>query len=245
MKSVSRIRAVLLDVGGTLWPGQFRSAEQVRAASLTRLHDALHAHPSVDCDRFIERFNASTEELIDNSHAQITLPAIRGTLRAFGLSEDEDTVRAVCRALCLPAVEHLTPFPGVTELLRTIKDLGLRCVIVSNVGVRWAADYQRDFEALGVAGWIDAIISSLDVGYLKPHPAMFEAAVTAAGCPPEACVMVGNSEQADIEPAVALTMRAIRVCIEEPPPERTAAHACVNSLEEAAGVLRQWVASPT
>lgn len=69
----------------------------------------------------------------------------------------------------------------------------------------------------------------------------FLAAVEKAGCEPPSCVMVGNSERMDVEPALALGMRAIRVAIEEPLPERTAAHAVASSLTDAAAILRTWL----
>jgi FMN phosphatase YigB (HAD superfamily) len=55
--------------------------------------------------------------------------------------------------------------------------------------------------------------------------------------------MVGNSEAGDIQPAVGLAMRAIRVAIEEPPPASSAAHAVASNLAEVLGCVRRWVAT--
>ena len=52
--------------------------------------------------------------------------------------------------------------------------------------------------------------------------------------------MVGNSEDADIAPAVRLGMRTILVAIEDPAPNRTAADACVTGLDQVLAVLRSW-----
>ena len=60
------------------------------------------------------------------------------------------------------------------------------------------------------------------------------------GCGSGASIMIGNSEVNDIQPAVALGMRVLRVAIEEPAPRETAAHAVAISLEQAAAVLRNW-----
>jgi FMN phosphatase YigB (HAD superfamily) len=88
---------------------------------------------------------------------------------------------------------------------------------------------------------VDAFVSSVDVGFNKPHPAVFEAASAAISCPPPACVVIGNSEPNDIVPAAAVGMRALRVAIEEPLPESSAAHAVAGSLAEAEAILRAWV----
>jgi FMN phosphatase YigB (HAD superfamily) len=86
------------------------------------------------------------------------------------------------------------------------------------------------------------VVTSLDVGFRKPHAAMFQAAAEAAGCHPSACVMVGNSEVNDVLPASRLSMRTIRVAIEEPAPAESAADAIATSLDEVRAILQTWVA---
>src|SRR5207245_3252804 len=134
------------------------------------------------------------------------------------------------RALCAPASPGVALFPGAREFLEALRALDLRCVVLSNVQVRGAAEYWRDFADLGVAHLIDAVVTSLDVGFRKPHPAIFEAALEEAGYPPAACALLGDSEVKDIQPAVALGIRAIRVAIEAPPPVASAADAVVTGL---------------
>ena len=116
------------------------------------------------------------------------------------------------------------------------------CVVLSNVQVRGAHEYWRDFADLGIAHLIDAVVTSLEVGFRKPHHAMFQAGLAAAGCSPAECVMVGDSELKDIEPARRLGMRAIRVSVEEPPSPATCAHATATSLRQAQSILRKWAA---
>jgi FMN phosphatase YigB (HAD superfamily) len=239
------ISAVLLDVGGTLWPGQFRSAEAAGAAQRSQLRNVLARHGPVDRAVFWDRLTARISELDDGSFVQTTASAIRDTLTLHGLPNDPDAVEAIRRAMVLPAIVHLTPFPGVAELLQTIREIGARCVLLSNVTWQDADDYRRAFQSMGFAPYIDAIVTSLETGFLKPHRAMFEAAILAAKCRPEQCVMVGDSEQADIAPAVALGMRAIRVAIEEPPPDKTSAHAVAGSPSEVAAIIRQWAILPS
>jgi FMN phosphatase YigB (HAD superfamily) len=175
----------------------------------------------------------------DGSLVQDTHGLLARALRTLGLDSAELDVPAVRRALCAPAVPGVRLFPGAAELLAALRGLGLRCVIVSNVQVRGALEYWRDFTDLGIGHLVDAVVTSLDVGFRKPHPAFFEAAIREAGCEPAVCVMVGNSEANDIRPAIALGMRVIRVAIEEPPPSSTAAHAVVTSLEAVLGLLRE------
>ena len=233
------LRAVLVDVGGTLWPDH-PSADRSDGPILARLAKLLPDSPPA------ERLDALRAALRDDDRSLIqdTLAVLGGAVRTLAPERGLGDLDAIRRALCAPAAADVALFPGARELLETVRGLGLRCIVVSNVQVRGAAEYWRDFNDLDVAHLIDAIVTSLDIGFRKPHPAMFEAGVRPAGCAAGACVMVGDSEVKDIQPAVRLGMRAIRVAIEAPPPASSAAHAVVTSLSQAGSIVTEWAASP-
>ncbi len=232
------VRAVLLDVGGTLWPDRPTPHPGIDPClePLARLLPGIDAAHALATLR--ERLRQEDGSLVQDTHGLLAR-----TLREFDLDPAEPDVAAVRRALCAPAVPGVRLFPGAADFLAGCRQLGLRCVIVSNVQVRGATEYWRDFADLGVAVLVDAVVTSLDVGARKPHPRFFAAALREAGCQPAACVMVGNSEAGDIRPAVGLGMRAIRVALEEPPPALSAAHAVSTRLAEVLGWVRRWVAA--
>jgi FMN phosphatase YigB (HAD superfamily) len=231
------LRAVLLDVGGTIWSDAWSPADAHIAAQRARLGGFCPSLEPSAVEALVDELRRRDDAgagLIEHDLAAMIDDVLR-TL-GHGGALDPASVRA---AMCLPAIEHTRLLPGAHELLACIRSLGLRCVLVTNVTWRDAAAQARDF---GLAGTVDAIVTSLDAGARKPHPTIFRAALAhAAGALPEECVMIGNSEPNDIAPAVALGMRALRVAIEEPPPEHSAAHAVVTSLDEAAAVLRSWL----
>ena len=103
---------------------------------------------------------------------------------------------------------------------------------------RDAESYWDDFRLLGMAGYIDAIVTSVDAGHLKPHPAVFEMSMRVAGSRPERCVVIGNREENDIEPALALGMKAILVYPDDPKPASSRAHAVAPDLWECARALK-------
>jgi FMN phosphatase YigB (HAD superfamily) len=142
--------------------------------------------------------------------------------------------------MCVVLGGKVVAFAGAAELLAGIRGLGLRCVIVSNTTFRDGGAYQCDFDLLGWSRWIDDIVTSIDVGHLKPARQMFDVALRAAGCEPGACVMVGDSEPADIEPALALGMRTLRVAIEDPVPSTSRADAVVGSLDQVLPMVTAW-----
>jgi HAD superfamily hydrolase (TIGR01662 family) len=229
------LRAVLMDVGGTLWPDRptgYLSDEHCLTGLAALLPDIDAAH----CLHTLRAaLRADEQSLVQDTHALLAR-----ALHSLGAECEREQVVAIRRAICAPAIPGIALFPGARELLETIREFGMRCVVLSNVQVRGADEYWRDFADLDIAHLIDAVVTSLDVGFRKPHPLMFQAGLEAAECSPAECVMVGDSELKDIEPARRLGMRAIRVSIEEPPPATTCADATLTSLREVQSILREW-----
>jgi beta-phosphoglucomutase-like phosphatase (HAD superfamily) len=78
----------------------------------------------------------------------------------------------------------------------------------------------------------------------KPDPSIFDFAMRTIDRRAAEVVMVGNSEVNDIEPAVKLGLRSIRVAIDEPPPWRTCANVLATSLFDVAQQLERWRSDP-
>ncbi len=242
----SAIAAVLLDIGGTLWPGSWSATEAIRSARAKQLQAIIAGFTSEAAaifhrrlvERMSERMHAARQ---DRSYVQDTAGVIHEVAREFGLPTDAAIVLAVRQARRVSPVGHIELFPGALDPLRLVKDRGLRCVAVSNADWRGAEEYWLDFADLGLDGYFDAILTSVDIGFVKPHPAMFEAAVTAAGCGAAKCVVIGNKETSDITPPAALGMRTILVAIETPKPKTSRSGAVVRSLREATDMLRSWI----
>jgi HAD superfamily hydrolase (TIGR01509 family) len=229
------IRAVLVDVGGTLW-SEKRTAQ---VGSDPRLKQLAQLLPELDAGHVLSSLRQELGQE-DGSLVQDTHGLLARGLQNLGIQSTELIVVAVRRALCAPANPGTALFAGATELLGGLRQRGFRTVIVSNVQVRGALEYWRDFADLGIAHLVDGVVTSIDVGFRKPHPAFFEAAIQETGCEPAECVMIGNSEANDIQPAVELGMRTIRVAIEEPLPTSSTAHAVVATPGAALDFLDEW-----
>ncbi len=55
------------------------------------------------------------------------------------------------------------------------------------------------------------VIESYEFKKAKPAPEIFQAALAAAGVPAEQCIFIGDSNDEDIQPAIALGMQAFQV----------------------------------
>jgi putative hydrolase of the HAD superfamily len=237
---MARLRAALVDVGGTLWEGRPPTSVS-RTATVERLAAAL---PGVEWD-VVERLRAALEEAVARLSGERVQDAdgmVRAAAACLGLRLDPAAVGAVRRAMIRPTAEVASFHEDAGELLGTLHGLGLRTVIVSNTGWHDADAYRRDLVACGLGEVVDAIVTSVDVGRRKPDPAILAAALDLAGCEAAECVMLGDVEEKDVLPALALGMRAVRVAHGATGPVITAAGATARSLREAAAAVRGWCA---
>ncbi|HKF18336.1 MAG TPA: HAD family hydrolase [Candidatus Dormibacteraeota bacterium] len=233
---MSRFRAFLADAGGTLFPDQVADPPAMREVRAQRLAAVLPELDASSVARLLAELTADAKAGEDRLE-QRTEAAIAARLSALDGSFDA-RVPDVRRALTQPTGHEPDPFPGHRDLLLTAGRLGLRRVLVSNTA--WISEldwWGWRMERLSLVGLLEGVVTSYDLGWRKPHRAMFERAQELAGCAAQECVFIGDNERKDVEPALALGMTVIRVAIQEPPAP-TRAHRLVTSLPEASQVLR-------
>jgi len=248
---MSTLQVALIDVGGTLWPNSWPLRETDGHGRHTRVARAMPdlSPGAVDAlvTDLIESSRTGDEARSVNTEHTVKVPPaellVATSLERQGLPSDAGTVARIRRAMALPVADRLRPLPGAVELLSDIHALGLRTVIASNTYWRDAESYWEDFRLLGMADHVDAIVTSVDAGHLKPHPAVFEMAMKAGGAPAGRCVVIGNKESNDIEPALALGMRAILVHPDDPVPVSSRAHAVAPDLWACAEALKAMLAA--
>jgi epoxide hydrolase-like predicted phosphatase len=96
------------------------------------------------------------------------------------------------------------PIPEMEDLVREVKNRGLRTVVFSNIIPPGAAGIR---EIAGYDGF-DAEVLSCEVGMRKPQPEIYHAAIGAAECRPEECIFIDDKEKNFI-PARELGMTVI------------------------------------
>jgi len=126
--------------------------------------------------------------------------------REFGLGAGiEAPIAAIWRAQEVEPVE----VPGATECVAGVHHTGSWIGVVSNIWEPYEVGFRRACPA------IVPLVSSWHVSYrvsaAKPAPAIFQAALEAAGVPAARAVMVGDSLEKDVRPALALGMTALWV----------------------------------
>lgn len=103
----------------------------------------------------------------------------------------QDLNRGFLRAMA----EICTPLAGAVDLLNALKGR-VKMGIITN---GFTALQQARLERTGFLGVFDLLVISEQVGYAKPHPAIFDYALTRMGNPArERVLMVGDNPDSDI-----------------------------------------------
>ncbi len=166
MTEKGKIRALLFDMGRVIVPFDFNVAFQ-----------ALQSHSSL-----------SPETIRAEIHTM-------GLFRQFetGLLEPEDFVERLCTRIgakvshaqfCEIWSSIFDPQTLIPESFLSDLHVSHRLVLVSNTNQIHFEMIARNYSFLQ---HFDAVILSYKVKAMKPSPAIFEAAVKAAGCAPEEC----------------------------------------------------------
>ncbi len=190
METKRKLKAALLDIGGTLWADVFEDRANVRVTRLAAGLPPEYRHVVPDLLRLLDE--AGAEAILDDDLTSTPDIAhvIGEALTRLSVSTSGELIDAVRRAMVIPA-EPGRLFPGAKALLETIGDLRLQVGAVSNTVWRNAADYWRDFETVGVSAYIDAIVTSVDCGVRKPHPKIFHEALKRLDAYPDGTILVG------------------------------------------------------
>lgn len=126
------------------------------------------------------------------------------------------------------ACHHFEMYAEVPDVLRAIRGRGVSVGLISNTQ-RCLSTFADHFELRGL---FDVTLSSSQHGYMKPHPSIFEAALSAVGSRPEEAVMVGDSLAHDIAGAMAIGMRGVLVARAGRPAAAPADLPVIQSLRE-------------
>jgi putative hydrolase of the HAD superfamily len=203
--------AVFFDVDFTLiHPGpRFQGAGYQRSCARHGL--ALDA---ARFDRAVAGAAAVLEAADAEYDADLYLAYTRRIIELMGAEEGEGDPAATRAAIDAAAREtyeewadhqHFSLYDDVVETLTALRQAGLRLGLISN-SHRCLASFQSHFE---LDGLVSVALSSAEHGYMKPHPAIFRAALELMQVAPAEAVMVGDSLSQDVEGARRVGMHGI------------------------------------
>ncbi len=125
-------------------------------------------------------------------------------LKEAGIEPDERLVFAMLGKM-RQFKTKLVLFDDVVPTLNDLKSRGLILGLISNV----ERDLTATMNELGLPLWLDIIVTSLDAGFNKPQPEIFEEAMRRAGVQPSQAMYVGDQYQVDCVGADRAGMKGI------------------------------------
>ena len=123
----------------------------------------------------------------------------------------------------LQRINESDVYPGAVELLKRLKNDGLKLAICSS-----SKNAQTVLDALGLTQYFDVVIGGNDIENPKPHPEIFLTGAEKLGLRREECVVFEDAESG-VEAALSAGMR----CVGVGPRERlAAANICATDYSE-------------
>ena len=240
------VDAVIFDWGGTLTPWHTVDLARqwhVYADSYARgLPEEQHGGAPALARRMIAAEEAAWARLTRDG-GSLRLAEV---LEVAGIRDDHPGYQGAQAAYEEFWEPHTMIDPQVPGLLRSLRERGVLTGVLSNT--IWSREYhERVFARDGVLDLFDGSVYTSEIPYVKPHPAAFEAAMSAIGCTDAArCVYVGDRPFEDIYGAQQVGMRAVLVPHSDVPasvpgqPQEVVPDAVVQQIGDVLGLVDSW-----
>ena len=250
------LRGVIFDMGGTLlhftpegksWEESEKIGNGAVYAYLRKLEytlppeqEALEAAWEVTRDTWAGIEHADVKSL--------KLDTVLGVIaQGWGAADLPGDVYQDMAAAYMGAIQpYVRPLDGVEEMLRTLRDDGLRLALISNTF--WPGNvHVQDLERFGLLPYFERLIFPSDAEAWKPNNGVFFQALEALEVAPDEAAYVGDSLYFDVWGAQQAGLRS--VWIEQPDPWlpdgiEVTPDATIRTLPELPGIVREWNAVP-
>jgi len=125
-------------------------------------------------------------------------------LKEAGIAADEPFIlRVLARGQQIKM--KMVPFDDVVPTLTDLKGRGLVLGLISNVD----HDIASMLDEMGITPWLQIVVTSQDAGATKPHPEIFQEALSWAGVLAEEAIYVGDQYQVDMVGANRVGMKGV------------------------------------
>jgi putative hydrolase of the HAD superfamily len=204
------LRAVIFDLDDTLIDWEFvepwEPREQRRFQNIFDfVQRSIHPLGAADASELFAAFGLGMRLAWENGVQTMQPPnlitVLAETLASFGVPEERLDMDAVMKAYDWQCPEGLRAFPDALEVLPQLHARGIALGLVTNSS--YPMSYRdRELEAVGLLDLFPTCrLSAVDVGYLKPHRAIFDRALDSLSVRAEEAVFVGDSLHSDVRGA--------------------------------------------
>jgi HAD superfamily hydrolase (TIGR01549 family) len=205
MSLATPVTTVLFDLDDTLFDHAATARAALAATAAGR--PALHGVP-------LEALYQRYSELLEELHPRVMrgeIPYLVAREQRFArlLAPYEALSGGDSQAVAAQHYGHYQqlrrPVAGALALLQRLRPAYKVGIVTNNR----TAEQQEKLGFLGMDALVDALITSQDVGVLKPDPAIYQVALAQLGASPAETVMVGDNWAADVLGALAVGIRPV------------------------------------
>jgi len=204
------IRGVLFDWDGTLVRGE--PLAMANASESVAAYTRQDIAPKLTAGQFQRALEAVLPEYRPGTTE--TSPHINPLLDAafacLGVTVSAGDIESCARLFFQEATRGVTVYDDARALLASLRYRGYRTAVVTNA-IFPSALFEPRLKELGLAGYLDAVVSSADVGLAKPNPSLYFKALDALGLEPYEAIFVGDNVSTDIAGARAAGMPAVLI----------------------------------
>lgn len=204
----SHTRAVMLDALGTLValqpPAPALKAQLARRFGVHVTEAQAAQALAAEIAFYRAHFDDGRDPAAVDALRQRCAEALRGALPA------RDEIAAIGReelTEALVASLNFSAFVDAPPALAAARASGLRLVVVSN----WDASLPEVLARVKLAPWLDAVLTSAQIGARKPSRRIFDCALEVVGVDARECVHVGDSLEDDVAGARAAGIEAVLI----------------------------------
>lgn len=199
-------KAVLFDLDDTLFDHMHSSRQGLVAA--------IKDHSNLQQAKFLEVERLYTR-LLDEYHIQVLQGKISLEQARFRrmqelfeyyevLAEEQQIEQAIAQYVASYRLAR-QPVAGSLQLLQALHGRVHIAIVTNNI----TAEQKEKLQECGLEPFVDTLVTSEDVGAIKPDPAIFESALQRIGCSAQEAVMLGDAWSADIIGAQRAGIRAV------------------------------------
>jgi HAD superfamily hydrolase (TIGR01509 family) len=213
-----RVQAVLFDLDDTLisWERPAGSREEFYYPRIEKIHAFLSSagHLLPPCAEFWEavdhRISAMWAEARQTWRIASLGQLLDQLFTELGLDTSRVDTNQVLRIFEWAPRPGVQPFAEALPLLLALRERGYKTGLLTNSFVpMWMRDLE--LQAYGLVDLLDERVSAADVGFLKPHPAIFHELLARLGVAPERAVFVGDRPANDVAGANAAGLISVLV----------------------------------
>jgi putative hydrolase of the HAD superfamily len=187
-----RYRAVIFDLWATLVPWDQEQAD--------RFYDSMAGAVGIEPERFREAWLSGRKTREIGPIAD----HLRGLFDELGAEQDLDEILDMRREW---TKRSLQPRPDALETLAELRRRGHRLGLISVC----SQEVPQVWGETPLAGALDELVFSCDVGISKPDPRIYEIACERLGVEPAECLFVGDGANDELPGAERVGMAAVQL----------------------------------